>query len=107
MTLVAGKLKNPKAKDIQELEGCFVLIYFKNVTIPQETKTDGVGIMGFIVRVTDSFVYLGADAEEEDTLISIEDVGIIRVPDDIEMLLHATGNSGMVPENSPDSEDLQ
>lgn len=106
---MAGKklITNPKAQDLLDFKGLSVIIFFKNVTLSIEngdgSKSEGTAVKGFVVKVTDAFVYLGADPDVYDTVVAVEDVSIIRVPDEIEQLISAFG--GTIPDTN--NEDMQ
>lgn len=94
--IMAGKkLKNPKAKDLSEFVGLLVIIYVKNVMLSVQhsdgTLSEGNGLKGYVIAVTDSFLYLGADPEVYDAIIDILDVSMIRIPDEIDQVMSLLG----------------
>lgn len=105
--MAGKKLINPKAKDLRSFLGLLIVLFFKNTTLSVEngdgSKSEGTGVKGYVVDVTDGFIYLGSSPEVYDTLIAIEDVCVVRVPDEIERIISSMGG-GI---SNEDSEGLQ
>lgn len=100
---MATKLKNPKAKELSKLKGLSVIVFFKTTSIvDQDNGTVGKGVSGYLLDVTDEFVYMGfqmSDPDNFDTMIALDEVGIVRVPDDIEQILSIMGDLKTNPDN--------
>lgn len=88
---MATKLKNTKAKALNDLQGLTIIVYFKASSIIEEDNTVGKGVAGYLVKVDDHFLYMGSDVSQYDTMIDIEDVGVVRIPDDVDQIVRLIG----------------
>lgn len=97
------KLKNPKAKELSKLKGLNIVVFFKTTSIiDQDNGSVGKGISGYLLNVTDEFIYMGfqmTDPDNFDAMISLDEVGIVRVPDDVEQILSIMGELKTDPGN--------
>lgn len=97
--------KRSKAKELKKYVGYSVVAYFKESAIIEEKNgviVQGKGIAGFLVKVTENYCYFGFEPDVADTIVDIDDVGIIRIPDDVDQILNLSGNNTLAsgPESS-------
>ena len=72
-----------KTKELQELLGEHIYLFFRSASIIEDIDPSnpviGTGIRGYVIDVSDHFIYLGGNPDQYDIIISMDEIGIIRL----------------------------
>ena len=78
---------NSKAKELQNLVGEYVQIYLKNISITETSQDQEVTVVsssaaGYVIDVTNNYIYLAESVElEGNIIIDFDLIGIIMITD--------------------------